>query len=148
MLPVPFLVELHIREPEVRGEVDDQTAPRLEHAPYRFGALPVPVRDEGHIDQTALHLPRRQISPIHSKLRIDLANLPPRKPARRNPQSPNLGMPGEQPHELHPRVPTSAKDAHVQSHATHCRTSGYLFKFLYIQLTLPHADATICPCYE
>src|SRR5215216_1887296 len=40
-------------------------------------------------------------------------------------------MPAEQPHKLDTCVPTPSIDADSQSHVAHCRTFGYLFKFLH-----------------
>jgi hypothetical protein len=91
----------------------------------------MPVGDEGHVKVGGLYLFGCDIRSLDGELRINLADLPSRIPARRNPERPDLRVPGEQPNQIHPRIPTTAKNTHAQSHAAHCRTSGYLFKFLH-----------------
>src|SRR5215203_1054387 len=118
-------------QPEVRREVYYQASPRSQQLLYRADALAVPVGHEGHVEVGGFDLLRSHISPIDGELRIDLPDPQPRIPARRNAQGPDLGMPAEQPHQFDPRVPTPAIDADFQSHTAHCRTSGYLFKFLH-----------------
>src|SRR5215211_6164665 len=131
MLPIPLHVSLLIREPEVCREVYYQAGPRLQQLLHRAGALAVPVGHEGHVEVGGFDLLRSHIDPVDRELRIDLPDPSPRVPARRNTQSPDLGMTAEQPHEFDPRVPTPAMDADLQSHGAHFRTSGYLFKFLH-----------------
>src|SRR5215204_1244826 len=105
--------------------------PRPQQLLYRTGALAVPVGHEGHVEVGGFDLLRRDIGSIDGELRVDVPNTQPYIPTRRNAHRPNLGMPGEQPHELGTRVPTPSIDADFQSHAAHCRTFGYLFKFLH-----------------
>src|SRR5687768_16881455 len=118
-------------QPEIRREVNYQAGPRPQQFLYRTSALAVPVGNEGHVEVGGLYLLRRHKCSIDGELRIHLPDPTPRIPARRNAQSPNLGMPVEQPHELDPRVPTPAIDANLQTHETHCSSFGYLFKFLH-----------------
>src|SRR5215213_6430428 len=118
-------------QPEVSREVYYQMGPRPQQLLYRAGALAVPVGHEGYVEVRGLDLLRRHIGSIDGELRVDLPDSSPHVPARRNTHRPNLGMPGEQLHELDPSVPTPSKDADLQSHAAHCRTFGYLFKFLH-----------------
>src|SRR5918995_6844479 len=118
-------------QPEVRREVYYQMGPRPQQLLYRAGALAVPVSHKGHVEVGGFDLLRRNIDSIDGELRVNLPDPLPYIPARRNPHRPNLGMPGKQPHELHARVPTPSIDADFQSHAVHCRTFGYLFKFLH-----------------
>src|SRR3712207_196356 len=116
---------------EVRREVYYQAGARPQQLLYHASALAVPVGHESYVEVGGLDLLRRHIDSIDGELRVDVPDPQPRIPARRNAHRPNLGMPREQPHELDPRVPTPAIDADLQSHAAHCRTSGYLFKFLH-----------------
>src|SRR5215210_3314303 len=118
-------------QPEVRREVYYQAGPRSQQLLDRPGAVAVPVGHEGHVEVGGFDLLRSHIGTIDGKLRIDGTDSKPRIPARRNAHRPDLRMPTEQPHELDPRVPTPSIDANLQSHATHCRTFGYLFKFLH-----------------
>ena len=131
MLAVPLAVQLSITKPEIGREVYDQPGSRPEQPSDRLRALAMPVGDEGHVKVGGLYLLGCDIRSLDGELRINLADLPSRIPARRNPERPDLGVPGEQPNQIHPRIPTTAINTHAQSHAAHCRTSGYLFKFLH-----------------
>src|ERR671913_167681 len=113
MLAVPLAVQLSITKPEVRREIYDQPGPRPEQLSDRLRALTMPVGDKGHVKVGGSYLFGRNIRSLDGELRINLADLPSRIPTRRNPQRPNLGMPGEQPHELHPRIPTPAINTHA-----------------------------------
>src|SRR3954452_15558561 len=131
MLSVPLPVELSVRQPEVRREVYDQTGPRLEQPRDSLRALAVPVGDEGDVKIGGFYLLGRNVRSINGELRVNLADSTPHIPPRRNLESTNLGVAGEQPYELDPRIPTPPVDSNVQSHAANCRTSGYLFKYLH-----------------
>src|SRR5215213_2338376 len=129
MLTVPLAIQLLAGQPEVGREVDHQARLRPQQFPDCPGTLAVPVGHESHIE--VFDLLGRLIRSIDGELRIDLPDPKPHIPARRHTQRPHFGMPGEQPYQLHPGIPTPTVDAYSESHAAHCRTSGYLFKFLH-----------------
>src|SRR5919202_3866546 len=136
MLSVPLPIQLRIAQPEVRREIHDKPGSRIKQLPDRLCALAVPESHEGHVEFARFDLLGRYVLFIDGQLRIDLADAKPRIPARRDPQRPDPGMPGEQPHKLYARVPSPTVNTNVQSHAANCRTYGYLFKFLHISVDL------------
>src|SRR5215208_519368 len=124
MLPVPLLVDLHVREPEICREVHDQPRPRAQQPLHRRSALAVPIGHERRVQRRGVYLPWLDVLTLNRQLWVHLGDPTPRVPARGNPHSPNLGVPRKQTYQLGPRVPAAAVDARLESHIVHCRTFG------------------------